>query len=87
MRGAVRGGCGVLGLGSVWHQLFEDEGEAKLLSFVGQCCRGGPCCPESSVGRLKIRVSAGRDTPLHGPAAPPELGCSEGAQHRGDSPW
>lgn len=41
MRGAVRGGCGVLGLGSVWHQLFEDEGEAKLLSVVGQCCRGG----------------------------------------------
>uniref|UniRef100_A0A8C3QB03 Uncharacterized protein n=1 Tax=Geospiza parvula TaxID=87175 RepID=A0A8C3QB03_GEOPR len=27
----VRGGCGVLGLRSVWHQLFGDEGEAKLL--------------------------------------------------------
>lgn len=31
MSGPVRGGCGVLGLRSVWHQLFGDEGEAKLL--------------------------------------------------------
>lgn len=70
MRGAVRGGCGVLGLGSVWHQLFEDEGEVKLLSVVGQCCREGACCPGSAVGRLKIRVSAGRDIPLHSSSSP-----------------
>lgn len=80
MSGLVKGGRGVLVLRSVQHQLFGDEGKAKLLSIVGQHCRGGPCCPQSCVGRLKISVSAGRDTPLHGPAAPPEMGCSKSAQ-------
>lgn len=86
MSGLLRGGCGVLALRSVWHQLFGDEGEAKLLSIVGQRCRGS-CCPQRSMERLRISVSAGRDTPLHGPAAPPELGCSKSAQHRGGSLW
>lgn len=53
MSGLLRGGCGVLALRSVWHQLFGDEGEAKLLSIVGQRCRGS-CCPQRSMERLRI---------------------------------
>lgn len=50
------------GVRSVWHRLFGMRGKQSCSQLWGSTA-GGPCCPQSSVGRLKISVSAGRDTP------------------------
>lgn len=60
-------------------QLFEDEGEAKLLSIVGQHCREGHAAPKLCRKAQDQRLSRQR-YPSPWPSG------SEGAQHRGDSP-
>lgn len=62
MSGPVRGGSGVLGSDLYGTSSLGMKGKQSCSQLRGSTA-GGPCCPQSSVGRLKISVSAGRDTP------------------------
>ena len=77
MRGPVEGGCGVLGLGSIWHQFFEDR---------EQCCCGGQAVPGAMWEGLMIRVLARGVTPLYSNQCPAAL-PKPGAKHQGRLSW